>query len=391
MNDTQDDFEGSWDSYSKLEKSKTSSVATDMFSVKPWTEANMNHYQTSMDSVKTRHGTSQIQQRDLKATGQTEKKPMDYTVVTEEHHGISGTAVHENGYGSSPGKQRTSMMNRDLRHQQCEYNIHPQRPQTFEAPSSVDSLPEGNGTKTESAMKYCETWERRDSHTQEQKYCNKTGNLHSEVTKIVPLKPQRSKKSLEKEYKDVNPLTQSQSDRGITDVHVTKSKDRSSVAGRRVEDKMVQLPVLDDVKENKGLIKHQSDAAMSFQQQTQRGNKQCRHPGFRDFRGPAGQCRSTRGGVPPEDHFQNDSELKEIFLCGSKVPTAPPRSLPLKTQWSRDWQSNMDNSHIHYRPPGQETSKRKQAVKHLPALFVHHWKVNHCQTLHEPRAMSIFF
>ena len=198
-----------------------------------------------------------------------------------------------------------------------------------------------------------------------EKDCNKTGSAHSEVTKIVPLKPQRSKKSLNKENKDfVNPQTQSQSVRSTCgaagDVQMTKSCCESR---RRLDDNAVL------------------QSAVLCQQQTQL-HQQIKNELFaqQELR----DCRDTkRAGVLHEDHFQIMSEFS------SKFPTAPPRTLPLKTQWSRDRPSNMDSSHIHYRT--QETAKRKQAVNHLPPnLFVHHRKVKHCMSFRRCRADLVF-
>lgn len=346
-----------------MEKSKASLVGGDMFSVTPWTEANTNNCQTPKDSLKTRYGISPKQETDFTVARLTDMNPMGETVANEGYDDVLATnGVQENGYGSSLDKQRSAMTNIDKRHCQYGHNIHPERPKTFEAPSAVESLPKGNRTRIESDTRHCETWKIKEQGRQEQKDYNKTGN--SEVTKIVPLKPQRSKKSLNKENKDVNPQTQSQSDRGIADVtwdvHVTKSKDRSCEAGRRVDDKTVLQSAMGVVKENKGLTKYQSKAAMSHQQQSQQVKKELfGQQELRDFRGTTEQSQCTKGYMLHEDHFQNNTES---LLCGSKVPTAPPRTLPLKTQWSRDRQNNMDNSHIHYRLPGQETSKRKQAV-----------------------------
>ncbi|XP_076597260.1 band 4.1-like protein 1 isoform X1 [Chaetodon auriga] len=359
--DKQDAYEGALDN-SKLDKSKTLSVGRDMFSVTPWTEANMNNCQTPRDSLKTRPGTSPKQE-----TGLTFTNAMDETVATNGHHDsvLARNVVQENGYGSPPDKQRSVMMSRDMRHCQYEHSIHRERPATSEAPMAVDSLPKG---RIESDERHCEKI--KDPSPTGVKDCNKTGNSHSEVTKIVPLKPQRSKKSLNKENKGVvNPQTQSQSDRGVFgatgDVHVTKSKDGSCEAGRRVDDNTVLQSAEDVVKENTGATKYHSEAAMSYQQQTllhQQIKKELfGQQELRDCRGTTAQSQWTRGGVVHEDHFQNNSELKENLLTGCKFPTAPPRTLPLKTQWTRDRQSNMDNSHIHYRTPSQETAKRKQA------------------------------
>lgn len=282
--------------------------------------------------------------------------PMDETIATNGHYDsvLARNDVQENGYGSPPDNQRSAIVSRDTRHCQYEHNIHRERPKTFETPVGLDYLPKGNGSRMESDARHCEDWKIKDPSHMGAKDCNKTGN--SEVTKIVPLKPQRSKKSLSKENKAiVNP--QSQFDKGIVgvtgDVHMTKSQDGSYEAGRRVDDNTVLQSATDVVKENTGATR----GAMSYQQQThnQHIKELFGQQELRDCRGTTGQSQWTRGGMLHEDHFQN-----------SKLPTAPPRTLPLKTQWSRDRQSNMDNSHIHYKTPSQETAKRKQAVNHLP-------------------------
>ncbi|XP_044066717.1 band 4.1-like protein 1 isoform X3 [Siniperca chuatsi] len=355
--DKQDAYEGVLDTYSKMEKSKSSSMGRDMFSVTPWTEANVNNCPTPRDSLKTRPGTSLKQETDFTATGLTDMNPMDDTVATNGHHDsvLERNAIQENGYGSPPDKQRSAMINRHMRQCQYEHNIHRERPKNFEAP--VDSLPKDKGRRTESDMRHCETRKIKAPSPMGAKDYNETGNSHSEVTKKVPLKPQRSKKSLNKENKGVeNPQTESQSDQ------VSKSKGGSCEAGRRVDDNTVLQSATDVVKENTGATKYHSEAAMSYQQQTLL-HQQIKKELFgqleiRDCRSTTGQSQWTRGGGLHEDQFQNNSEN---LLSSSKFPTAPPRTLPLKTQWSRDRQSNMDNSHIHYRTSSQETAKRKLA------------------------------
>ncbi|XP_035511724.1 band 4.1-like protein 1 [Morone saxatilis] len=369
--DKQDAYEGALDTYSKLETSKTSSEDSDTFSVTPWTEANMNNFQTPWDSLKTRPGTSPKQETDFTATGLLDMNAMDETVATNGHHDsvFARNVIQENGCGSPPGKQRSALINRDMRHCQYEHNIHRERPKTFETPVAVDSLLTGNGGRSASDARHCETWKIKDPSPMRTKDCNKTGNSHSEVTKIVPLKPQRSKKSLNKENKGVvNSPTQSQSDRcafAVTgDVEMTKSKDGSCEAESRVDNTVLQSAT-DVVEENTGPTKYHGEAAMSYQQQSllhQQIKKELfGQQELRDSRGTTGQSQWARGGALHEDHFQNNSDFKENLLSSSKYPTAPPRTLPLKTQWSRDRQSSMDNSHIHYRTPGQETAKRKQA------------------------------
>lgn len=366
MIEKQDTYEGVLDTFSKEEKSKTSPMGRDTFTVTSWSEASMNNCQTPWESLRTPK-----QETDFTAT---DMNPMDNTLATNGHHDSVSARIpiQENGYGSPHDKQRSVMNNRDARHCQYEHNIHQERPKNSETPMAADSLPKGNRGRIESDVRQCEMWKIKAPSPKEEKDCNKTGNSRSEVTRIVPLKPQRSKKSLNKENKGVvNPQTQSQSDRGIFgaagDVQMTKSKDESCETGRRVDGNAVLQSATDVVKENAAAAKYHREAAMSYQPQTQL-HQQIKSELFgqqelRDFRDTTGQSQWTRGGMRHEDNIQNSAEFKENLLSSSKFPTAPPRTLPLKTQWSRDRQSNTDNSHIHYRLSSQETTKRKQAVK----------------------------
>jgi len=345
--DKQDAYEGELNTSTKVEQSEPSSLGRDVLSVKLWTESKMNNCQTARDSLTSGPGTSLKQETDFRATGL-----LDDTPATNGHHDSISVRndIQENGYGSPHDKQRSGMINRDMKHCQYEHNIHQE---SFEPPVAVDSLPKGHGGDIERDARLCETWGKEAPSPTGERECNKTGNAHSEVTKIVPLKPQRSKKSLNKGNTGaVN--TQCRPDRGISgatgDVQMTKSNDVSCDAGRRADG--------DAVKENTAASKYYSEAAMSYQQQTLL-RQQIKNE-LRDGRGPTGQSLWTRGGQ--EDHFLNYSEFKENFLSGSKFPTAPPRTLPLKMHWSRDRPSSVDSSHIHYRTPGQETAKWKQAV-----------------------------
>lgn len=395
MIDKQDAYEGALDAYSKSEKSKASSMGRDAFSVTPWTEANMNNCQSLRDALKTRPGTSPKQE--------TTDMNLDDTAATNGHHDsvFARHVVQENGYGSPPDKRGSATTGRDMRHCQYEHNIHRERPKNFGTPVAADPFPKGDGGRSESDTRHCETWKIKDPSPAGERDCNKTGSVHSEVTKIVPLKPQRSKKSLNKENKgDANPQTKSQFDRGVFGAagEATKSKDGPCEAGKRAGDNAVPQPAT-DVKENTGAGKYHGEGAVSHQQQTllhqQIKRELYGQQEVRDCRGTTGQSQWTRGGALHEDHSQSSLEFKESHPSSSKFPTAPPRSLPLKTQWSRDRQSNVDSSHIHYRTPSQETAKRKQAVNHPPPhtspnLFVHHWKVKHCMSFRRCRANLVF-
>lgn len=287
------------------------SVGKGVLSVGSWSRADMKNCPTPADFTKTVHGTSAMQEINL-----------NLSLATDP---LAWNAVHENGYGLLHGKQKTVVVNSDVRHCQRGQNIHPR---TFEVPMFTDSLPQGSETKSANNNRDSQIWKTNEQFPKELKNDNKTENLQSEVTKIVPLKPQRSKKALNK---DVSPA-QSWSDRGVPDGNATQSSERSTQAERRVEADVLQQPL----------------------------------------RGPAGQSQSQRGG----ENFQNSSDFKDVLFCCSKVPSAPPRSLPLKTHWSHDRHGNMDHSHIHHQPAGQETSKRKRAVKPRSSIM---GKANHCQ------------
>ncbi|XP_047187093.1 band 4.1-like protein 1 isoform X2 [Scophthalmus maximus] len=362
--DKQDAYEGALDACAK-EKSKTSSMVRNTFA--SWTEANTNNCQTTMDSLRARPRTSLKQETDSTATVLTDAKPTgDSSPANRPHDSVQARYAHQvNGYGSPPDKQRNATKSTSGRHCQYEHNIHRERPKNLETPVAVESLPKGRGGGTERDERDRETWTVNAPSPTGANDCNKTGNSHPEVTKLVPLKPQRSKKSLNKENKgDVRPQTQSQPDRGVVvaagDVQMTKSKDGSCEAERRLDDNTPPQSAADVVKEKSAAARYDREATMSHQHQTplyqQMKNELFGQQELRDCRDTMGTNQWTRGGgVLHEDHFQ------ENLFSSAKFPTAPPRTLPLKTQWSRDRQSNTDSSHIHYRTPSQETAKRKQA------------------------------
>lgn len=352
----EDGYERTVESCSKAEKSKTPSEGTDTFAAALQTGAIMNNCQTSRESSAAKPGTSIIAAAGLKDMNKIDD-------ASNGHHDsvLARNAFHQNGYGSPPDKLMSKMKN-DMKYFQHE---HRERPKDFESLVAADYFPKDDKARSESDTRHCEARVKQDLSLARDMNGNKPVNSHSEVTKIVPLKPQRSKKSLTKENKEIiNPQTQSQSDRSSTaaagDVRMTKSSCESE---RRPNDNAVpqSLPLTQQQTQLHQQIKNDL-----FAQQE-----------LRDCRDTTGQAQWTRVSALHEGSFENVSDLS------SKFPTVPPRSLPLKTQWSRDRPSNMDSSHIHYRIPGQETAKRKQAVNHLPPplhtphlsnLSVHHRK-----------------
>lgn len=326
MIEKQDGYETTLDSYFNAEKSKTSSGP----------EAVMDNCQTSRESLTTKLGTSITD-----AAGRREMIKMDDATNGHCDSLLVGNTFYENGYGSPPDKMMNEM-NKDTNFSLYE---HQEKNKNFESLATVDSFPKGDRPKSESGPTHTEAWKMKDLSPNGVNDGNKTV---SEVTKIVPLKPQRSKKSLNKENKVVNPQTQRQSEKSTTGAagngHKTKSFCES---GRRLDDNTV-LQSLEQTH-----VPHQTRTESFVQKE------------LKDCRGLTGQNQWTRGSSLHEDNFPNILE----FSC--KFPTAPPRTLPLKTQWSRDRPNNIDSSHIHYRTTGQETAKRKQPVNRqfLPACL----------------------
>ncbi|XP_074536662.1 band 4.1-like protein 1 isoform X2 [Halichoeres trimaculatus] len=359
MIDKQDAHEGALDIYSNTEKSKTSPAGREMFSVTPWTDANM-----SRDSLKPRPGTSQKPEKDFTTSG--------HNTVTNGHHYdsvLGRNIIQQNGFESPSDRDSSAGIHRDTRQSQYERDIHRERPKDFETAMVQDFLSKGKDGRTESEVRHFEAQKIKDLSPMGAKNGNKTQNSHSEVTKIVPLKPQRSKKSLNKENKGANPQTQSWADSGVFgatgDAQMTESRGRSCEAAR-VDDYTLLQSAADVVKENTGASKYQSEAAVSYSRQTLP-----HQPSKEEMLGQQ-EATYSRGTVGHSQWMdQNSSDFKENIPSGPKFPTAPPRSLPLKTQWTRDRQSNMDNSHIHYRTASQETANKRKQAETPPTPAIH--------------------
>lgn len=312
------------------------------------------------DSLRVRTGTSPKQ----------EISPNSIWSSNGLYKGFVRNGIHENGYGTN---------DREVGHCQYEHNSHKSH---YNSEASV-ALAESFSKASESRP--CDGPKRAQGS-------NMAGNSHSEVTRVVPLKPQRSKKSLNKDNKaTVNPETESWSDRSVcgaaVDAHRENSKDGSCETAR-IADGCTSLQSVSGVKENPAAIKDHSEAAASYRPLTQPQFKKelSDQKEHRDL----GQSQCSRGSATNEDFIQHKTEFKDYVP--SKVPTAPPRSLPLKTQWSREWPSHVDSSHIHHRTPSQDTSSRKHAVNHLPLnLSVSHRKVKHCMSFKRCLPTLFFF
>nr|XP_057940177.1 band 4.1-like protein 1 isoform X2 [Doryrhamphus excisus] len=298
-----------------------SNVASDTLAVTHWTEENGTTWDTMTPPV----GISP--KDDLRAMGLTDTSPVDAPLVT---HALARSSIHENGYSSPKKKQRNGTKSSDVTLCQYEKSMHQVRAKNL----ALDPVSKGK----------CEVEKTEDQRPEDlTKECSKTVN--SEVAKVIPLKPQRSKKYTNKDNKGgVNP--QNQSEWSIFgDAAMIRSKDECSETTGRVEENDRLQSSTGEVPEESTSKKYQSGAGPPHQQ---------------DFIQLRNVTSPTAGGGKQENNF----DFKEGLPSGSTFPTVPPRTLPLKKQWSRDRHSNTDCSHIHFRT-NQDTTKRKQAVKFL--------------------------
>ncbi|XP_017161205.1 band 4.1-like protein 1 isoform X2 [Poecilia reticulata] len=328
----QDGYETTLDSYFNAEKSETSSGP----------EAITSNCQTSRECLSTKLGTSVTD-----SAGGRDMNKMEDATNGHPDSALVRNMLHENGYGSPPDKMMNEM-NKDTNISLYERR---EKNKPFESLATVDSFPKGYRPKSESGTRHSDARKTRDlSPDSGEKDGNKTVNSHSEVTKIAPLKPQRSKKCLNKENKVVNPQTQRQSDKSAFGAAGNGQMNKLLCESGRRHDDATVLQSLELYRQTQ--VPHQTTSESLSQKE------------LKDCRDSAG----TRGNSLHEDNFPN------ILEFSSKFPTAPPRTLPLKTHWSRERPNNIDSSHIHHRTTSQETAKRKQPdTPPTPAIHEEHF------------------
>ncbi|XP_054631105.1 band 4.1-like protein 1 isoform X2 [Dunckerocampus dactyliophorus] len=313
-----------------------SNVARDTLTVTHWTGENG----TTWDTMTSPIGI--FPKNDLRST---DINSVDAPLATNVGYDsvLTRSSIHENGHGSPKEKQRNGTKSIDVKLCQYEKSMHQVQTKNFAA--SLEALdPVSKGRRERQKIE-------GQSPLDLQRDCTKT--LNSEVAKVIPLKPQRSKKYFNKDNKGgVNPQIQSEwSVAG--DAAMIQSKGESRETTRRVEENDRLQSSIGEVPKDSASKKYQSGAGPPHQQDFKQ---------LRDATSP-----TPRGGEQQED-AQNNADLKESVLSRSTFPTVPPRTLPLKKQWSRDRHSNTDCSHIHFRT-NQDTTKRKQAETPLtPAI-----------------------
>ncbi|XP_077459688.1 band 4.1-like protein 1 isoform X3 [Stigmatopora argus] len=307
-----------------------SNVAGDMLMVVPWAEENWEtfNFQTALHP-----------KTNLRAMGLTARNPLDAPFTTNNGHGSALTkyGIHENGVSFQKEKQRHETLSMDVKC--CQF-----QPQALS--ENLDSGSE----------------EKRDSSNETQKMqglspedISKSLNSdHAESTKVVPLKPQRSKKSLSKDTKACS-YTQNQSEWNlIGDLGLIQS-DSKFYETKILEANDSLRSATEGVNDNSAIVKYHSGAGLLHHEEQD----------VTESRGAA-STTSTSGELHEDDENNTDFNAQKLL---SRLPTVPPRTLPLKKQWSRDRHNNTDCSHIHYRT-NQDAAKKKQAET-PPAPSIH--------------------
>ncbi|XP_077573432.1 band 4.1-like protein 1 isoform X2 [Stigmatopora nigra] len=296
-----------------------SNVAGDMLMVVPWAEENWE----TLNSQTTLHPKT-----NLRAKGLTARNPLDAPFAINNGHGsvLTKYGIQENGVSFPKEKQKHETLSMDVKC--CQF-----RPEALS-----ENLDFGSEAKRNSSIE-----------TQKIQGLNPEDLLnsdHVESTKMVPLKPQRSKKSLSKDTKACS-YTQNQPEWNlIGDLGLIQS-DSKYHKTKILEGNNRGHSALEGVNDNSEIVKYHSGVGLSHHQD-------------QDVR------ESKTSGEQDEDAENNTDFNTEKLL--SRLPTVPPRTLPLKKQWSRD-RYNTDCSHIHYRT-NQDTTKKKQAET-PPAPSIH--------------------
>uniref|UniRef100_A0A3P9HC64 Si:dkey-178k16.1 n=1 Tax=Oryzias latipes TaxID=8090 RepID=A0A3P9HC64_ORYLA len=292
--DKEDACEGSLDPHSKTEKSKITSKGSEIFAATSRAETVGSN--CSWESSRTKVETF------LHAAELKEMKKLDNTITANGHHdsALMRTAFNANSHVFPSDKLMREMRGK----YRC--NEHRDNAKDAESSVAVDSFLKGGRDGSEIHSPHYEDWKMKDLSPTEEKDCNNFGNSNSKIPKIVPLKPQRSKKSLNKENQD--------------GVHAESRSDRNAAAasGEWTKASCESARSLDDT-----AGRHSSPL-----------------------------CQQTKNELFPKQELKDRRDT---------TVQAPPRTLPLKIHWSRDRPSNVDSSHIHFRTPNPESAKRKQA------------------------------
>ncbi|XP_057679136.1 band 4.1-like protein 1 isoform X1 [Corythoichthys intestinalis] len=301
-----------------------SNVTTDMLTMVPWAEENGG-------TLKSRTAVSP--KTNLR-TRPKARSPLDHPSVNNNGHDslLTRNCIHENGFSSPKEKQKNETLSRDVKC--CHYEA-----EAFS--ESLDSVSKG---KRDSLSNDTQKIERLSPEELLKDFSKTLKSDHAESTKVVPLKPRRSKKSLNKDTEGyVQTLNQSEWNL-IGDSGLIRS-DSKSCETRRLDGNDRLHSVTDGVNDN-SVVKYHSWARQSHHQE-------------KDLSESKGAASTMPRSGEQQEVAENITDFNSEKLL-SRLPTVPPRTLPLKKQWCRDRHSNTDCSHIHYRS-NQDATKKKQA------------------------------
>lgn len=343
------------------------------------------------ESGKTKVGgtgsRSQRQETVSTATGHKDMHSVDDATFGSNTYSydtfFSRNSVQENGFDSPPvdnlySKERIEMKSKQLKQGLYQYESFPERKNNSNDQVAVESVNNSNQGGSESErkreMREPEALETKEPKPERGNYSNKTGSAsHSKVTRIVPLKPQRSKKSLNKGGNKgvINPQTQTQAEGGVSgrvdDTRVMQSTEEPSETRKKIG-LPPACPDANDSKQGMTTTNQHTEVTKHWLPENElQGTGE--HKDQRDIIGSSFWTASGR--LIHEGHPEAYPDFTDTFSFGSKAlasHAAPPSTLPLKTQWSRETRvrnrQNVtnDSSNGHYRNSSQEATKRKQVV-----------------------------
>uniref|UniRef100_A0A8C7PIS4 Si:dkey-178k16.1 n=1 Tax=Oncorhynchus mykiss TaxID=8022 RepID=A0A8C7PIS4_ONCMY len=217
-----------------------------------------------------------------------------------------------------------------------------QREKRLSTATPPGGTPERKQSERKREMREPEALETKEPKPERGNYSNKTGSAsHSKVTRIVPLKPQRSKKSLNKGGNKgvINPQTQTQAEGGVSrrvdDTRVMQSTEEPSETRKRIG-LPPACPDANDSKQGMTTTNQHTEVTKHWLPENElQGTGE-----HKDQRDIIGSSFWTDGGrLIHEGHPEAYPDFTDTFSFGSKAlasHAAPPSTLPLKTQWSRE-------------------------------------------------------
>ncbi|KAJ8361271.1 hypothetical protein SKAU_G00177960 [Synaphobranchus kaupii] len=274
-------------------------------------------------------------------------------------------AVHENQGGSLP--ETSSECTAEIREETVETETSSDRMRPS-SDAAKQKKPDCDGQRTAAVeLAKLDKAERRPNH-------KGPGIAYSEITRIVPLKPERSKNSSTCKEDKAKPSQQADNNTvntgaRIDDSQVEESEDRLSY-NKNIDEEFPAPPLpcmhpAPTSTETQELTCWQT--AEDTNESLQRLGEQELQATWNLAKGPS----PLKDEPPPEDPSQADQSL------GSKASAshrnAPPTP-PVKTQKARESGLILRNSRIASKDPNLDAAKKRHAVTLLGICFFSHWE-----------------